>query len=311
MPRLYLRVLSRIKTKQRRTDAELRRIYDAMVRIVAADNPMTLRGLFYRLVVEGLIGKTEREYQNTGRYLLKLRREGVIPYGWIADYTRWMRKPTTDSGLGAALRRTADSYRRALWDDQPHYCEIWCEKATLAGVLIEETAAYDVPLMVLGGFGSETYLHGAAQTIRAAGKPSFLYLLTDHDPSGLASAADVERKIVNFLPAGFPVTVERIAVTEAQIDMWDLPTRPTKASDSRAATFAGESVELDAIPASELRSLVRTAIEQHLNADILARTQAIEEWERDALHAITENGWLAEQQAAIDEALVLAGWDVP
>ena len=51
-----------------------------MIRIVAADHPMTLRGLFYRLVSDGLIPKTENEYEKVGRYLLKLRRDGAIPY---------------------------------------------------------------------------------------------------------------------------------------------------------------------------------------------------------------------------------------
>ena len=68
------------RTHHRRSNTELQRIYDAMLRIVSADHPMTLRGLFYRLVSEGLIPKTENEYEKVGRYLLKLRRDGVIPY---------------------------------------------------------------------------------------------------------------------------------------------------------------------------------------------------------------------------------------
>lgn len=142
-------------TKRRRTNAELDRIYDAIGEIVAADHPMTLRGLFYRLVSEGVIAKEEREYKNVGRYLLKLRREGRLPYRWIADNTRWMRKPRTFDNLEAALEQTARAYRRALWCDQATYVEIWCEKDTLAGVLYAETERYDVPLMVVRGFSSD------------------------------------------------------------------------------------------------------------------------------------------------------------
>jgi hypothetical protein len=57
---------------------------------------------------------------------------------------------------------------------------------------------------------------------------------------------------------------ERIAVTEAQIDAWGLPTRPTKASDTRAKKFGDISVELDAIEPDTLRGLAQEAIEQHL-----------------------------------------------
>src|SRR5215210_8887581 len=109
------------RTKARRSTAELDTIYAAMVRIVAADYPMTLRGLFYRLVSEGLVPKAENEYEKVGRYLVKLRRSGTIPYAWIADSTRWMRKPRSYDSLQAALWQTAETYRRALWNDQAAY----------------------------------------------------------------------------------------------------------------------------------------------------------------------------------------------
>jgi hypothetical protein len=278
------------RTKQRRTSAQLHTIYDAMVRIVAADHPMTLRGLFYRLVSAGLIPKTENEYEKVGRYLLKLRRDGAIPYRWIADSTRWMRKPKTYDSLEDALHQTAATYRRSLWNDQDAYVELWCEKDTLAGILVEETAGWDVPLMVVRGFSSETYLYEASKNISDIAKPAYLFLLTDHDPSGLASAKDVARKIAHFLP-GFPCFVERVAVTEAQIVAWDLPTRPTKTSDSRSRSFAGESVELDAIPPATLRSLARECIEQHIDPGILARTKRTEALERATLTDLAKWQW--------------------
>jgi hypothetical protein len=278
------------RTKHRRSLAELQVIYDAMYSIVAADYPMTLRGLFYRLVSEGLIPKTENEYEKVGRYLLRLRREGVIPYHWIADSTRWMRKPRTYNSFQDALQQTAATYRRSLWNDQAAYVELWCEKDTLAGILTEETEPWDVPLMVVRGFSSETYLYEASGQIERHNKPAFLYLLTDHDPSGLASANDVARKIAGFLP-GFPCTVERVAVTEDQIGAWHLPTRPTKTSDSRSKTFAGESVELDAIPPRTLRHLVRDCIERHVDPDVLERTRTIERLERRSLLDLAEAGW--------------------
>jgi len=277
------------RTTRRRSTDELETIYAAMVRIVAADHPMTLRGLFYRLVSEGLIPKAENEYEKVGRYLLKLRRSGAIPYSWIADSTRWMRKPRTYDSLHDALRQTAHTYRRALWNDQAAYVEIWCEKDTLAGILTQETAAWDVPLMVVRGFGSETYLYEASQGIAAQGKPAYLYLLTDHDPSGLASAGDIARKLEHFLP-GFPCLVERVAVTETQIAAWNLPTRPTKTSDSRSKSFAGESVELDAIPPATLRALVRDCIERHIDPAILERTREQERLERVSLADLAQWG---------------------
>lgn len=273
--------------RPRRTNAEIEAINQAIVRIMTADHPMTLRGLFYRLVSEGAIGKTEAEYKNTGRYLLDLRRAGRVPYAWVADHTRWMRKPPTYRGLEHALTVTTEAYRRSLWAEQPCYVEVWCEKDTLAGVLYEETSPWDVPLMVARGFSSETYVYDAAEAIRRKGKPTYLYLLTDHDPSGLAIARDVDTRLRGFLPDA-DLTVTRIAVTEAQIQAWSLPTRPTKRTDSRAKTFRGESVELDAIPAATLRGLVRDAITRHIDPDILAATEATERLERETLYGILD-----------------------
>lgn len=275
-------------TRHRRTREEIAEIERLILSIVAADHPMTLRGLFYRLVAAGAIGKAEREYKNVGRYLLAMRRRRDLPYAWIADSTRWQRKPRTFHGLEGALWQTARSYRRPLWEAQDAYVEIWIEKDTLAGVLYGETERWDVPLMVCRGFASETYLHTAAETIRDQDRPAWLYLMTDHDPSGLGIAAHVERIIRGFLPEGFPVTVERLAVTPAQIAAWQLPTRPTKRTDSRANGFAGESVELDAIPPAQLRALVRGAIERHIDQEALERTRAVEALERSTLYAIQE-----------------------
>ena len=279
------------RTNHRRTTAELAAIYDAIGRIAEADRPMTLRGLFYRLVAEGLIPKQENEYEKVGRYLLKLRREGAVPYDWIADNTRWMRKPRTWGSLADMLRHTTATYRRALWDEQEVYVEVWVEKDGLAGVLYEETEPWDVPLMVCKGFASETYVHGAAETIRASDRPTFIYVLTDHDPSGVAIARHVERRLREMLPLA-ELAVERVAVTAEQIGRWGLLTRPTKTTDRRSRGIGGESVELDAIPASELRRLVRGRITRHLDPDVLDRTYRAEERERATLVGLV-GGWAA------------------
>ena len=52
---------------------------------------------------------------------------------------------------------------------------------------------------------------------------------------------------MEFAPSA-GVVFERLAVTPDQIHELGLPTRPTKASDSRAKGFDGGSVEVDATP---------------------------------------------------------------
>jgi hypothetical protein len=98
--------------------------------------------------------------------------------------------------------------------------------------------------------------------------------------------ADTGEKIEETLRELAPdadITLERIAVTPEQIADWDLPTRPTKASDTRAKDFGEISVELDAIEPNRLRTLVQEAIERHLPAEQFEKLKAAEESERDII----------------------------
>ena len=75
-----------------------------------------------------------------------MRRNGELAYDWLADNTRWQRKPRTFNGVEEALQHTAEFYRKSLWADADCYAEIWLEKDALAGVIYPVTATYDVPL---------------------------------------------------------------------------------------------------------------------------------------------------------------------
>lgn len=273
---------------KRRTKKEVEAIRVAMYQALDEGHPMTVRQVFYRMVSQGVIDKTENEYKNTvGRLLVAMRRFGDLPFSWIADNTRWMRKPRTYSSLEEALRNTAQAYRRALWDDQPVYVEVWTEKDALAGVLLEETRPWDVPLMVSRGFSSVTYLYEAAQAIQKTDKAAYLYYFGDHDPSGVYIDLVIERRLREFAPEA-EIYFKRVAVTLKQIEELDLPTRPTKKSDSRSKSFKGESVEVDAIPPPELRQLVSDCIERHVDRRALEVTKAAEQSEREILTTMSQ-----------------------
>jgi hypothetical protein len=67
------RKLSKSRPTKRRTRAEVDRIRQAICDVLAADNPMTVRQVFYRLVVQAVIAKTENEYKSTvGRLLVTI-----------------------------------------------------------------------------------------------------------------------------------------------------------------------------------------------------------------------------------------------
>jgi len=146
-----------------------------------------------------------------------------------------------------------------------------------------------LPLYVSRGFSSETYLQEAAQTMRKDGRPAFVYLLTDFDASGMNIAETVGNKLVE-MAAGVDVEVRRIAATPEQKEEFGLITQPVTNTDSRARRFVErfgtECVELDAIPATEIRRLVRDAIESHVDLRRLELMRVVEEQEREGIRAL-------------------------
>lgn len=279
---------TRLIKRKRRSREDIETVRDALFDVLQAENPMTVRQVFYRMVSAGVIEKTEAEYKGTVcRLLGRMRRERVIPFGWIADSTRWMRKPDTYSSMEAALEYTAQCYRRSIWNDQDAYVEIWLEKDALAGVLYQETEQWDVPLMVTRGYPSLSYLYEAAEAIAVKDKPAYLYYFGDYDPSGVDITRAVEAGVREFAPDA-EIYFERVAVTEDQIEEWSLPTRPTKKTDSRSKTFAGDSVEVDAISPAMLRGLVRGCIDRHMDYFALERLREVEQAERETLLRISQ-----------------------
>ena len=276
-------------TKGRRSKQEIDAIKAAIYNALLEDRPMTVRQVFYRLVANGVVEKREQEYKGTvGRLLTLMRLSGDVPFSWIADNTRWMRKPNTYSSLENMLQRTVEAYRRAVWDNQDVYVEMWTEKDAIAGIMSEETVKWDVPLMVVRGFSSLTFLHSAAETIAEKGKPAYIYYFGDHDPTGVVIPQNVERRIREFAPYA-DVTFECVAVTPEQIESMKLPTRATKKTDSRSKNFVGESVDVDALPPKVLRQLVSDCITQHVDQRAYDVLKEAEESERSALTSLIAN----------------------
>jgi hypothetical protein len=277
-------------TKQRRTKSDVQAIRDDIRAILDADNPMTVRQVFYQLVVRGTIEKTEKEYQGTViRLLTDMRMAGTVQFSWIIDESRRTRQTRTFDTITNAVRDTAKFYRRSALRECPDYVEIWCEKEALSGIIWDVASDYDVPVVVSKGmpsltqvFDSFTNIYHAAE----AGKSTYIYQFGDHDPSGVLIPEALERRLDQFsqrydcpCPA-----VERVSLTEEQIAEFNLPTRPTKREgNTHADSFEGESTELDALPAPELRRMVRESIEQHISPQALETLRSAEKSEREII----------------------------
>jgi hypothetical protein len=271
--------------RHRSTKVEVVARRQALFDIVANMKPMTVRQVFYQATVHEIIAKTEAGYNKVQTDLVQMRRSGVLPYDWLADNTRWQRKPRSFDGVEQALAHTAQFYRKSLWAPADCYVEIWLEKDALAGVVVPVTASYDVPLMVARGYASLSFLHSAADHIRQLDVPSYIYHFGDFDPSGVNAAEKIEQTLREMAP-GAEIHFERVAVRRWQVEEWDLPTRPTKTSDTRSKNFGDISVELDAIDPDRLRGLVGGVIERHLPEHEFNILKAAEESERTIIRQL-------------------------
>lgn len=76
-----------------------------------------------------------------------------------------------------------------------------------------------------------------------------------------------------------------VAVTPQQIQEMNLPTRPTKKTDTRSGGFGDESVELDAIGPDVLRALVNDTLAGCFPAGAREELQRQQEQEREQIRA--------------------------
>jgi hypothetical protein len=279
--------------RRRRTRAEMDSIRDAMIRLAAENEPLSVRQLFYLLVCAHVIAKLETEYKNTVvRLALELRQAGGIPWEWIVDRTRWLFKPKTYDSLVDALNQCAQGFRRSLWTDVSVRVQIWCESMSVAGIIMDETEKWDVPLYPGKGHSSHDFLRTAARDIAFGGTDTIVYLLGDYDPSGRDIIRFVTKMLREYAAEVDPsvsIDFETLAVTEEQIVASSLPSHPAKETDPRMSSYRiTEAVELEAIPPNRLRELVRDAITRHLDPGALDRLHLIEQCERELMFDVAQ-----------------------
>jgi len=189
-------------------------LIDAMFDAAEAAQPITGRGIGYKLFAAGLIPSMERsEMQRVYRLLKEAREEGTIAWDWIVDETRELEKVSTWRDPAAYARTVARSYRRDFWIQQPVRCEVWSEKGTVRGVLGPVLDDYAVGFRVMHGFSSATTVHDVAEDYD--GRDLIALYVGDFDPSGMyMSEEDLPNRLSKY--DGHHVTPKRIALKREQ-----------------------------------------------------------------------------------------------
>ncbi len=247
--------------------------------LIEAEQPCSVRNVYYRAVVAGIVPKTDTGYNTVQRDVVELRRSGMIPFPWIVDHSRLVMKPSVFDSIEDALANTARHYRRDLWSFSDVRIEVWTESQSIASVVANVTDQWALPLMATKGYSSWSFTWSAAQMANHDGRRLLVLYIGDHDPAGLEIEASLKRSLKDHL--NVPFDLRRVGVTWEQVQQYDLPgTTPKKNYGFPLA------VEAEALPAPLLRQLLDDEIGRYADPHHLQILKAAEESERAQMRAI-------------------------
>lgn len=278
------------KVRATRSDMEVRR--STLLEIAREAQPASVRHIYYRAVVAGIVPKTHNGYQKVQREILRLRRSGRLPYEWISDEGRRAHWPDVQRSPARALEYLAESYRRDPWQQfgSPRV-EIWCESESIAGVLMPLKDEFAVPIFPLKGQGSDTFVWDAA-TSYYLGRPVVVLYAGDYDPAGLQIDSQLEGKLRHHARDGVRIEFERVSITHEQATQLQvLGTAPKQRHwvdfEGVRHEFVGQAVEAEAVDPRVLRELFAARIRQIADDahgyDIFAENEVLEARERAQL----------------------------
>jgi hypothetical protein len=267
------------------------------MRVIAREiQPVTGRGVGYKLFTAGLIPSMSTNDMQRVYRLLKLAREDeIIPWHWIVDETRSIERVSTWDNPEQYARCVARSYRRDFWNQQPYRVTVLSEKGTIRGVVGPVLDEYAVGFFPLHGFSSATAAHDLAED--DDGRTLILLYIGDYDPSGLyMSEVDLPNRFEKY--GGNHIELRRIALTIEQCR--NLPSFPAsdKQTDKRYEWFCdncdrwGEEArcwELDAMDPRDLRNCVEHEICMLIDWDEWKRCDRINKAEQESMRTILAN----------------------
>ena len=266
-------------------------LIEAMYVAAESAQPITGRGIGYKLFTKGLIASMARpEMQRVYRLLKEAREQDLIPWEWIVDETRELERCASWDNPAEYVEAVHRSYRRDHWSQQPVRVEAWSEKGTVRGVLAPVLDRYGIGFRVMHGFSGATTVHDVAED--DDGRDLIVLYVGDYDPSGLyMSEHDLPDRLAKY--GGDHVNLDRIALTREQTD--GLPSFP--ASDKRKdprfrwfiREFGDQCWELDALDPNDLRTLVEKAIREWIEPIAWARCVTVEKAERASLRTVLDS----------------------
>jgi hypothetical protein len=270
-------------------------LIEAMYAAAKLAQPITGRGIGYKLFIRGLTPSMDTPVMRRVYRLLKEARErDMIPWHWIVDETRQLERRQSWADPAAYVRTVSRAYRRDFWNQQPRRVEVWSEKGTVRGVLAPVLDRYGVGFRVMHGFGSATAIYEIASD--DDGRPLIILYVGDYDPSGMyMSEVDIPQRLAEY--GSDHVKVKRIALTRGHHDLpWFSASDKKKDPRYRwfVRNFGKRCWELDAMDPNDLRTLVEGAILLEIEPEAWDRCAVVEKAERESLRHVLDR-WIGRR----------------
>jgi hypothetical protein len=273
---------------------------------------LTLRQLYYQFVSRDLLANKQTEYKRLGGIVDDARYAGLIDWEAIVDRGRSLRALPHADSPAEAIHDAAFRYYRNLWDAQTHRPEVWVEKEALIDVVNRGATSLDVPFIACKGYMSASEMWAAGQRMvrhYERGQTPVVIHLGDHDPSGLDMTRDITERLCLFVGhhTGYEVEVRRVALTIAQVRLYDPPPNPAKLTDSRAERYVqlygDESWELDALEPGVITTLIEETIREYLDEDEYDRAKATQDRERATMRRLARDWPEVESRYRVNAAV--------
>lgn len=273
--------------RERRSQKRMDLLDAQIIAVLSEDHPQSVRHVFYRMTDPRLpepVEKSDRGYRHVQSRCVVLRRAGLVPFAWIADMSRQGYFTNTFDDASDFIQRMGHLYRADLWRDSECRCEVWAESRSIASVVLADCKELAVDLFPCGGFSSLSFVHSAAQQHNASAdkRPLVVLYVGDLDPAGVLIDVVLHKELREHLRSDIELKFKRIAINEEQVEAYDLPTKPRKTGDKRSLQL-GYTVEAEAMPARDLRGILRVEVEMLLPDNALQIAKVAEQSERQHL----------------------------
>lgn len=288
--------------------------------------PITLRQVFYDLVSRGY-EKSEEAYGRLGTWVARARRAQMLPFDAFSDeqgraheVMAW----ASADGFWEDVEENFEHYRRHRMNGQPIRVEVWSEATGIGKQLQRVAWRYGIPVYISRGYTSVTNIHALAERAMKFDGHTVILHIGDYDPSGVGLFESLGEDVTAFVAqkrawadrevvedgrvildklrdSGPWVRTVRVALTPEQIDEHGIETAPPKpaprrgagskkGTDSRSASWVGESAQAEALPPDLLAQIVAEAIEAELDMDRFREEVAKEDADKEAIRRVLDEG---------------------